>query len=150
MNKLIKHLFLSLIAIFILSFNNISRAQIINENATVVSNYDPIAATLDSLVNLTYVQRLNLNSSTVSNNNFKSFEIPSYSAEIYKRRIEKIQTPIPLCYNSQVREYINMYALKKRNLTERVMGLSGLYFTLYEQILDQQGIPLVSVATAQR
>jgi membrane-bound lytic murein transglycosylase D len=35
-----------------------------------------------------------------------------------------------------------MYGLKKRDLTERVMGLANLYFPLYEQILDQQGLPL--------
>ena len=142
MNKLMNFFLPSLFTTMMFSFNISSRAQIINENAVNVTVYDPIAATLDSLVNLTYVQRLNLNSSSASNNNFKSYEIPSYSSDIYKKRIEKIQTPIPLCYNSQVQEYINLYALKKRDLTERVMGLSGFYFPLFEQILDQQGIPL--------
>ena len=136
-------LLLVLINTLLFSFSNNINAQIINGNSSgVTTDYDPIAATLDSLVNLTYVQRLNLNSSAIANNNFKSFEIPSYSSDIYKKRIEKIQTPIPLCYNSQVSEYINMYALKKRDLTERVMGLSCFYFPLFEQILDQQGLPL--------
>lgn len=117
-----------------------ANAQIINNKATVVSDYDPISAMLDSLVNLVYIKRLS--PATTAANNFQPFEVPSYSAEVYRKRIEKIQTPIPLCYNNEVQNYINMYALKKRNLTERVMGLSGLYFPLYEQILDQQGIPL--------
>ena len=41
-----------------------------------------------------------------------------------------------LVYNQQVREYIDMYALRKRALTERVMGLAQLYFPLFEQTLE--------------
>jgi membrane-bound lytic murein transglycosylase D len=103
--------------------------------------YDPIAAALDSLVNLNYIQKLSF-SSDQSDNNYKPYEVPSYSDEVYAKRIAKIQTPIPLVYNQQVREYIDLYAIRKRGLTERVMGLSNLYFPLFEQTLDQQGIPL--------
>lgn len=134
-----RSLFISILLIAVLA-SAASKAQIINEKAAT-SDYDPISATLDSLVNLTYVKRLNINS-TGNTNNFQPFEVPSYSPEIYRKRMEKIQTPIPLTLNSEVLTYINMYALKKRDLTERVMGLSGLYFPLYEQILDQQGLPL--------
>ena len=56
--------------------------------------------------------------------------------------MERIQTPIPMTFNDEVKRYINMYAVQKRGLTERVMGLANLYFPLYEQILDQQGLPL--------
>jgi membrane-bound lytic murein transglycosylase D len=122
------------------SFSGTVSAQILNDQP-VIQEYDPIAATLDSLVNLVYVQRLSqLN--TPPNTQFKPYEVPSYSADVYRSRIAKIQTPIPLTYNNQVREYIDMYALKKRGLTERVMGLSNLYFPLYEEILDQQGLPV--------
>ncbi len=113
------------------------------EQALANGSYDPIAATLDSLVNLNYIARLNGSASgTESVSNFQPSEIPSYADDIYRKRIEKIQTPIPLAYNSQVQEYINMYAMRKRGLTERVMGLANLYFPLYEQIFDQQGLPL--------
>lgn len=119
-------------------------AQLINEQQNVVpDNYDPIAATLDSLVNLSYIQRMNSNSAYgFTSSNFRPFDVPTYSADVYQKRMEKIQTPIPLCYNSMVKDYIDMYAVRKRGLTERVMGLSNLYFPMYEQILDQQGLPV--------
>ena len=142
MNKLFRLLLPSLLAAMMFLFSISSYCQIVNEKSAYGDDYDPIAATLDSLINLTYVQRLNQNATVSTSNNFKSFEIPTYSSDIYTKRIEKIQTPIPLCYNSQVQEYINLYAFKKRDLTERVMGLSGFYFPLFEQILDQQGLPL--------
>ena len=111
--------------------------------AVAPSNYDPIAAMLDSLVNLNYIQRLNFAAAgNQETNNFQPYEVPTYSDDIYKKRIQKIQTPIPLTFNSQIKDYIDMYAVRKRALTERVMGLSGLYFPMYEQILDQEGLPL--------
>lgn len=132
----------SLLAASVLSFTPV-KAQLINDQQAVIpDSYDPIAATLDSLVNLSYVQRLSANSAYIYGNGQRPFEVPTYSGDIYQKRMEKIQTPIPLCYNSQVKDYIDMYAVKKRGLTERVMGLSNYYFPLYEQILDQQGLPL--------
>jgi len=104
--------------------------------------YDPIAATLDSLVNQNYIQRLNFATSGTQQNNFQPYEVPSYSEEVYAQRISKIQSPMPLVYNQQVREYIDMYAIRKRGLTERVMGLAQLYFPLFEQTLDQNDLPL--------
>ncbi len=119
-------------------------AQLINEQQNVIpDSYDPIAATLDSLLNLSYVQRLNSNSAYgFTSSNFRPQEVPVYSGDVIAKRMEKIQTPIPLTYNSMVKDYIDMYAVRKRGLTERVMGLSNLYFPMYEQILDQQGLPV--------
>ena len=102
MNTLSKLLLPSLFIAMMFSFNNSSQAQIINENSTNVTDVDPIAATLDSLVNLTYVQRLNLNSTAPANNSFKSFEIPAYSADIYKKRIEKLVSLLSILYLSSI------------------------------------------------
>lgn len=104
--------------------------------------YDPIAATLDSLVNQSFVQRMYAAANTNSSTAFQPFEVPTYDDDIYAKRMERIQTPIPMTFNDEVKRYINMYAVQKRGLTERVMGLANLYFPLYEQILDQQGLPL--------
>ena len=110
------------------------------QDSTVsVSNYDPIAATLDSLLNQNFIQRLSSNAANGAD--FNSSEVPSYADDIYRKRIEKLQTPIPLVFNEEVKQYIEMYGIRKRALTERVMGLSQLYFPLFEQVLDQQGLP---------
>ena len=109
------------------------------DSTVAVSNYDPIAATLDSLLNQNFIQRLSSNA--VNGTDFNSSEVPSYADDIYRKRIEKLQTPIPLVFNEEVKQYIEMYGIHKRALTERVMGLSQLYFPLFEQVLDQQGLP---------
>jgi membrane-bound lytic murein transglycosylase D len=91
-------------------------------------------------LNQSYIQRLS--GSPVSASAFGEREIPAYSDEVYRQRMERIQTPIPLAFNDQVKEYIELYGIHKRALTERVIGLAQLYFPLYEEILDQQGLPL--------
>jgi membrane-bound lytic murein transglycosylase D len=108
----------------------------------VPADYDPIAATLDSLVTQNYIQRLSFATGGTQQNNFQPYEVPSYSEEVYTQRIAKIQSPMQLVYNQQVREYIDMYALHKRGLTERVMGLAQLYFPLFEETLDRNELPL--------
>ncbi len=120
-----------------------TKAQVIESKSgeTQVQDYDPISSMLDSLVTLNNVVRFNTLTASdkiVCN----STTCPTFSDDVYRDRISKINTPIPLAYNKYVEQYINLYALKKRGLTQRVMGLSNLYFPLYEEILDKEGLPL--------
>jgi len=100
---------------------------------------DPIVEALDSLVNLNNVLRFNsLNPRTVSDDR----SVPVYSEDVYKARMARMSSPIPMVYNDQVRSYIDLYAYKKRGYTSRVLGLSELYFPLFEEALDKEGLPL--------
>jgi membrane-bound lytic murein transglycosylase D len=131
-----------ILSLFLLLFSR-GMAQTDSCSNKSSSNYDPIAATLDSLVNQNFIQHLNFaTAGSQVEGSFQPREIPVYKDEVYASRISKIQTPIPLTYNQQVREYIDLYAVKKRALTERVMGLSNLYFPLFEQVLDKNDLPL--------
>lgn len=127
---------LSLLTLFVVC----SSRSFAADSTVVTVKYDPIVAALDSLTSQSFIQRLN--SAELTSNGFGYREVPAYSDEVYSKRIGKIQTPIPLCFNDEVKEYIELYGLRKRALTERVIGLAKLYFPLYEEILDQQGLPL--------
>jgi membrane-bound lytic murein transglycosylase D len=130
-----------LVAMMLLLFSGIYAQS--DSCAKLPANYDPISATLDSLVNQNFVQRLNFaTAGRQVEGTFQPREIPVYKDEVYANRIAKIQSPIPLTFNQQVKEYIDLYAVRKRALTERVMGLSNLYFPLYEEILDKNDLPL--------
>src|SRR5580693_1492145 len=115
---------LLLLSLFLLLESGFVFSQDTLKTSVSQGGYDPIAAALDSLVNLNYIQKLNFGSEQ-SSNNYKPYEVPSYSDDVYSKRIAKIQTPIPLAYNQQVREYIDLYAVRKRELMERVMGLGN-------------------------
>lgn len=106
------------------------------------ASYDPIVEMLDSLVTLNHVVRFN-NLEANCYDNPKACPAPPYfTDEVYTSRINNIQSPIPLSYNQHVKGFISLYADKKRGLTQRAMGLSNLYFPMFEQVLDREGLPL--------
>lgn len=98
---------------------------------------DPIVTMLDSLVTLNNVIRYNASLENVS-----AINLPALSDNEVQARMDRINSPIPLTYNTQVKNYIDLYAVKKPALTSRVLGLSKLYFPLFEQTLDKHKLPL--------
>ncbi len=115
-----------------------------NETVSNESSFqnDPIVEMLDSLITLNNVIRFNSQNAFGDGITSPSSESPQYSDEIYAQRMAKIYSPIPLVYNDQVKKYIDLYAYHRTTLTSRVLGLSNLYFPLFEEILDKEGLPL--------
>lgn len=70
--------------------------------------------------------------------------IPKFDDAILEERLKLLDgnTPFDLTFNNRVSAFINLYAVKRRPLTEKAMGLSSLYFPLFESILDEEGLPL--------
>jgi membrane-bound lytic murein transglycosylase D len=58
--------------------------------------------------------------------------VPQCTPEEYKSRIAKMNSVIPLSYNDQVQGFINLYAYRKRDKVEIMLGLSEYYFPLFE------------------
>jgi peptidoglycan lytic transglycosylase D len=117
-----------------------------------VGNFDllivdsQVVKTLDSLLYHKYYQKayFSIDTSLIVDYGFSPDDIPTYSDSIYEKRIEllNIETPIELTYNKEVRSYINLYAVKKRNLTAKMLGLAEIYFPMFEEALDKYDIPL--------
>lgn len=140
MNKTLKAF--SLISLLTFSLGH-AQVNTPDPAAIVQQEYDPIVSMLDSLVTLNHVVRFNsLDGNCYDSKGGAACVIPSFSDATYSRRIAQINSPIPLSYNKYVKQFIQIYADKKRSLTERVMGLSNFYFPLYEEALDREGLPL--------
>lgn len=107
---------------------------------------DFIAASLDSLANLKFFEGFDCASAAEIENifGFSPGFVPVYADSVYYNRIKKLDaaTPIDLTYNQYVKDYIELYAVKKRALTERVMGMAQIYFPLFEEHLDRYNMPL--------
>jgi len=107
---------------------------------------DFIAASLDSLANLKFFEGFDCASASEIENifGFSTGFVPVYADSVYFNRIKKLDaaTPIDLTYNQYVKDYIELYAVKKRALTERVMGMAQIYFPLFEEHLDRYNMPL--------
>ncbi len=106
----------------------------------------PVLVMLDSLVNVKYFTNHFLTNDSADLNiyHFPADSIPEYSDSIYEARIEFLnaQTPIELTYNKNVKNYIKLYGERKRDLTQRLLGLSKVYFPYFEEQLDRINIPL--------
>ncbi len=105
-----------------------------------------IVAAMDSLSTLKYFEssentRFRLNENKY---NFLPNFVPTYPDSIYYYRMQRldVESPINLTYNPRVRMFIDMYANKKKGTTSRVLGLSQMYFPMFEQQLDKYNVPL--------
>ncbi|MFN9800790.1 MAG: lytic transglycosylase, partial [Bacteroidota bacterium] len=70
--------------------------------------------------------------------------VPAFSPALIAERMRVLdqETPFDLIYNPTVQGFIDLYAARKRELTSRVLGVSELYFPLFEEALSRHGIPL--------
>ena len=104
-----------------------------------------VAEILDSLVTATYF----------SDRNFREWKrggdygypptfIPQFDDETYAERIALLnrKTPLRLTYNGHVRGFIRLYSVDRRKLTSKILGLTEMYFPLFEKKLRQYNIPL--------
>ena len=113
-----------------------------NDSLALVNFYDD----LDSLLELWYVK------TSIKENNYTfivdSFNkeadtlIPTFTDSIYKLRLKKIQSYIPLDYNDIIRRFIELYTVKRRKQVAVMLGLSDYYFPIFENELDKAGLPL--------
>ena len=104
---------------------------------------DPVASMLDSLADLT-IFRENAFLKGTKNTMYHDDYIPYFSDSAYRERIADMndQSPFEYVYNDKVRMFIDLYAYKKRGLTARIIGLSQIYFPLFEEQLDKYNMPL--------
>ena len=117
-----------------------------NDYGNVIIKDSQILDMLDSLVNISYFtdQAFITDTNLLNRYNFPPGHVPSYPDSILGKRIAtlNLQTPIELVMNRNVKSYIHLYAVKKRELTSRMLGLAELYFPMIEEQLDKYDIPL--------
>ena len=87
---------------------------------------------------------LHLDSSEMNVYGYEYGEIPVFDDSIYNKRIEYLasQTTLPLVFNAHVKRFIDLYATQRRGLTGRLLGLSHVYFPMFEEKLDKYNMPL--------
>lgn len=61
---------------------------------------------------------------------------------IYIDRLSRLPSVIALPYNNVVRDCIDLYAERKRNLVRYMLGMADFYFPIIEQVLDAHNLPI--------
>lgn len=118
----------------------------VSDSTFVYIQDDPIVAMLDSLQLTRYFECNSYLSDSCMFDmaNYKSGFIPYFDELVYEARLAKLdeQTPFDLIYNGAVKAYIDMYSLRKRVLVSRLIGLSQVYFPMFEEKLAKYELPL--------
>ncbi len=131
--------------IFIQSYATPLKATV-GDSSFVYIQDDPIVAMLDSLQLTKYFEcKTYLSDSCLFDMaNYRAGFIPYFDELVYEARLAKLdeQTPFDLIYNSAVKAYIDMYSLRKRVLVSRLIGLSQIYFPMFEEKLAKYELPL--------
>lgn len=107
---------------------------------------DPIVAMLDSLAIMKVFRQLDSMSGQgrVRKHGFEPGFVPVFSDSVLRERIERMNdnSPMAFVYNGWVRSYIDLYASRRREMTERMLGLGNLYFPFFEEQFDLYNVPL--------
>ena len=124
----------------------ISSEFIEEQSAGFFADDSPIVKMLDSLYKIRYFGDSLMFSDTASQNlyGYNPSEIPVFTDSVYAQRIAALdrETPIPMVFNKHVKGFIDLYAVRKRGLTSRMLGLAHVYFPMFEELLDRYDIPL--------
>lgn len=106
---------------------------------------DPIAAALDSLSTKKFLDKFYAKPSVQKNKyNYAPDSIPRAEDFVYENRLAKIDaaSPFDLQFNASVKPYIELYVNRRRTLLSRLLGLSQLYYPMFEEVFDKYNIPL--------
>lgn len=107
---------------------------------------NPILSLLDSMAKVTFtgMPDFSVDREKLNIYHYPADFIPSFSDSVYRDRLEKLsrQSPFGYIHHPLVRQYIDLYAVRKRDLTQRILGMSGIYFPLFEEQLDRFNLPL--------
>lgn len=79
---------------------------------------------------------------TASDNRYATEPDVDVSDEEMVKRLSALPTVIEMPYNQIVRSYIDRYTKKGRAQIAAVLGLSLYYMPIFEQALEEQGLPL--------
>ena len=117
-----------------------------HELADQIVNESPVVDVLDSLVNVRFFNddQFITDRDQLNIYHYDKDEVPVFSDSVYEARIAELNkyTPFELTYNKTVGNFINLYAVKRRGLSQRLLGLSEIYFPMFEEVLDQYDLPL--------
>jgi membrane-bound lytic murein transglycosylase D len=74
--------------------------------------------------------------------NFRSDEVPSYRDDVYAKRLHDIPAVIPMDFNPKVKRFIELYTRERREQMSKMLGLSEVYFPIFEEALDRERMPI--------
>ncbi len=119
--------------------NDLNSGKAVVEESTVMEMLD-----LVSNISTTQDVYLDIDMDVWNKYGFKADEVPVYDDSVYMHRIQTLayETTVPLTFNAHVKSFIELYANRRRKQTSRMLGLSYVYFPMFEEYLSRYNLPL--------
>ncbi|GIV34902.1 MAG: hypothetical protein KatS3mg031_2437 [Chitinophagales bacterium] len=101
-----------------------------------------ILSTLDSLTAEIFSKRFRVQFASPDDTlPLPEAQIPRFSDSVVLKNILAIESEIPLAFNERVKRYIEVYSVEKRDKAEMILGLTEVYFPIFEEALDRRDLP---------
>jgi len=115
-------------------------------DSTIISPDDPVLLALDNMMSAAFFESNPLITDTALLNigGYCSDSVPVFTDEYYAAKLAELDdaTPFNLDYNKNVKGFIKLYSVRRRELTSRLLGLSHVYFPMFEEQLAKYDLPL--------
>ena len=138
------------VVLVLLGISSMGKAQGSISNDTLVTEQslrDSIADSFIRTIDESYTQwsqefqrEMEYVDSTFLMENFR--QVPYFPDSVYLYRLDSLNSAITLSYNNIVRNFIELYTVKKRQQLATMLGLSEYYFPLFEEVLAANSMPL--------
>lgn len=99
---------------------------------------ESLDANVDSLLHSWHVQYFTKQEDYCHDDDANIF----FPDSVYAERLHRLPSVISLPYNHIVRDCIDLYAERKRDLVRYMLGMADFYFPIIEEVLDQHGLPI--------
>ncbi len=106
------------------------------KDTSVITNFHE---NLDELIEQWYVKNTLKETYTYAEKTDST--VPEFSDSVYMARLRAIPSVMEMTYNPIVRNWIHVYTKKRRENVEYMLGLSEYYFPMFEEALEEQGLP---------
>ena len=110
-------------------------------NVFNLSSDNPEVAEIDRILVSSYLNHycFSVDPSVLNAYGYASETVPTFSVDMVASRMAVLDknTPFNLVYNNTVQGFIDLYAVRRRDITTKVLGMSELYFPMIEECLAQ-------------
>ena len=145
--KLKKYFLFLLVAI---AFTSVTMAQDTTSTENTAEDFtldpgDGVVQMLDNLARQPYLEmsRFDTSRATLNTYGFSEDSVPTYDSAYYAAFLDSLdkRSPFDLVYNSRTEAFINLYVVKRRSTTEKLLGLQHQYFPMMEELLAKHEMP---------
>lgn len=117
----------------------------LSADSFVIDPGDDVVFTLDHLARIPYLEmhEVDTNRDRLNVYNFPVDSVPKYDSAYLATFLDSLDqlTPFDLVYNDRTHAFINLYAVKRRKTTARLLGLQHQYFPMMEELLAKHEMP---------